>query len=165
MASSVFLIDTVAPSTQPVYSPFDYSSNFLLARFTPLAANDSSRRCIGAPGSQMEIRVPKTPGPKKNPLHGRRDGKTFDPTTDTEALDKQAVRVWKTMLDGRWRSLDAIAAITRDHVPSISARIRDFRKHRFGGHEVKLRRQQGSRMYEYQLIPYEKPDAGPKRAP
>lgn len=55
-------------------------------------------------------------------------GVTYDPETDGERLGAQMIRVLDCMLDGRWRTLREIAAITDDPEASISARLRDVRK-------------------------------------
>lgn len=94
-------------------------------------------------------------------LEGHRDGKTFDPALDTVRLNKQMLRVYHAMRDGHWRSLDMIEEIVnrfveggRNYAPqaSISARLRDFRKPRFGGHEIERRRTSIAGLYEYRLI-------------
>ncbi len=86
------------------------------------------------------------------PLEGTRDGDTFDPVVDTVPLNNQMVRVWCVMHDGLWRSLPVIADGTGDPEASISARLRDFRKPQFGGHQVLRRRQKGWRLNEYRLV-------------
>lgn len=83
-------------------------------------------------------------------LYGIRDGKTFEPALDLDRLNKQMVRVWSIMQDGQWYTLADIAYGTRDPEASISARIRDFRKQRFGGHVINRRREGGT--FEYQLV-------------
>lgn len=85
-------------------------------------------------------------------LDGYRDGATFDPDIDTERLNKQMRRVWDAMRDGRWRTLAEIAECTGDPEASISARLRDFRKPRFGQMAVNRRRRSDAGLYEYQLL-------------
>jgi hypothetical protein len=67
-------------------------------------------------------------------------GKTFDEKQDGARLKAQSVRVWRLMFDGQWRSLNDIAFMTDDPPPSVSARLRDDRKTRFGSHQVERRR-------------------------
>ena len=55
-------------------------------------------------------------------------GVTYDPAVDGDRLGAQMIRVLDCMLDGHWRSLRQIAAITDDPEASISARLRDVRK-------------------------------------
>lgn len=86
------------------------------------------------------------------PLEGSRDGATFDPAVDTVPLNKQMVRVWCVMQSGAWYSLPVIADYTGDGEASVSARLRDFRKAKFGGHLVQRRKQPGRRLHEYQLL-------------
>jgi|SRR5579871_2285125 len=79
------------------------------------------------------------------------DGQTYEPERDQARLGAQMERVFGVMKDGTWRSLDEIASITGDGVQAISARLRDFRKERFGSHTVNRRHIQ-SGLFEYQLI-------------
>lgn len=82
---------------------------------------------------------------------GPRDGDTFDPATDTVRLNDQMRRVADVMGDSQWRTLREIADITGDPEASVSARLRDFRKPRFGGLAVLRRRRDGQGLYEYRL--------------
>ena len=81
-----------------------------------------------------------------------RDGATFDPEHDLARLNAQHRRVYEVMADGAWHSLPYIAAMTGDPEASISARLRDFRKARFGGHTVNRRRAAGKGQWQYQLV-------------
>ena len=85
-------------------------------------------------------------------LEGYRDGATFDPFKDFERLNDQMLRVFRVMNDSQWRTLSAIARETGDPEASVSARLRDFRKPRFGSLRVN-RRRIGKGLYEYQLLP------------
>ena len=64
------------------------------------------------------------------------DGKTYDRPRDQIRLNAQTQRVFDLMKDGSWRTLDRIAMLTGDPEASVSARLRDLRKSRFGGHTV-----------------------------
>jgi hypothetical protein len=81
-------------------------------------------------------------------------GATYEADLDHDRLRAQLDRVWKVMKDGAWRTLFEIASLTGDPPQSISARLRDFRKARFGSHTVNRRRvgapERG--LFEYQLI-------------
>ncbi len=83
-------------------------------------------------------------------LDGPRDGVTFVPERDEVRLNRQARCVFMLMRDGHWRSLAQISMITGEPEASISARLRDFRKAKFGGHLVE-RRHVGSGLWEYRL--------------
>lgn len=63
-------------------------------------------------------------------------GRTYNESRDGERLRAQFNRVWKLMHDGTWRTLEGIARETGDPTTSVSARLRDFRKDKFGGHTV-----------------------------
>lgn len=88
-------------------------------------------------------------------LFGARDGITFEPARDTHPLNKQAQDVWDAMMGGDgWLSLRTLAQITKHPEASISARLRDFRKQRFGGHMVERKRHPWrARQYVYRLVP------------
>jgi hypothetical protein len=79
------------------------------------------------------------------------DGKTYDPAQDKTRLNRQLRNVFDCMKDGKWRTLSEIAAQTGEPEASISARLRDLRKPRFGEYGVpRQRRSQG--LFEYRLV-------------
>jgi hypothetical protein len=73
-------------------------------------------------------------------------GYTYDHDLDEQRLTGQLKAVYQVMRDGQWRTLKDIAAVThamtgkRFSEAAISARLRDFRKPKFGGHLVDRRR-------------------------
>jgi len=79
------------------------------------------------------------------------DGETYVPDRDGVRLNSQVRRVWEIMKDGRLRTLEDISELTGDPISSISSRLRDFRKDRFGGHEVN-RQWLGDGLWGYQLV-------------
>lgn len=79
------------------------------------------------------------------------DGVTYDPQLDYLRLNKQSREVFCVMEDGKWRSLSDIAALTGHPEASISARLRDFRKSKFGGHEVQRHRDDFG-LFHYRLV-------------
>ena len=83
-------------------------------------------------------------------VKGARDGATFDFAEDCTRLDNQAEQIYGLMNDGVWRSLNGIAIITGYPEASVSARLRDFRKPKFGGHTVNRKRITGG-LWIYQL--------------
>jgi len=81
------------------------------------------------------------------------DGATYERAHDKARLTGQCLRVFTAMSDGRWRTLAEIEAVTGDPQASISARLRDLRKPKFGEYTVN-RRARGPRengLFEYQL--------------
>lgn len=64
------------------------------------------------------------------------DGITYDHERDFERLSGQLGRVFTLMADGRWRSLEDISRHCGGTVASVSARLRDLRKPKFGGYRV-----------------------------
>ena len=79
------------------------------------------------------------------------DGETFAPERDGVRLTRQSKDVWRPMQDGAWRTLGEISAGTGHPEASVSARLRDFRKRRFGSHTVE-RKYLGSGLYAYRLV-------------
>lgn len=82
---------------------------------------------------------------------GKRGGWTFSQQRDGQRLNRQAYVVWMLMRDGRWRTLAEIAALTGEPEASVSARLRDLRKDRFGGHIVDRRYLQNG-LWEYRVL-------------
>jgi hypothetical protein len=80
------------------------------------------------------------------------DGETYDPDRDRIRLTRQWWDVWLLMRDGHWRTLRLISDLTRHPEASVSARLRDFRKGRFGAHTVE-RRYLVDGLWEYRLVP------------
>ena len=80
-----------------------------------------------------------------------RDGATYDHDRDGLRLHKQHNRVLALMRDGCWRTLAQIAAGTNDPEASVSARLRDLRKPRFGSYNVE-RRYAGEGLWEYRIV-------------
>lgn len=79
------------------------------------------------------------------------DGATFDASRDGSRLGEQMHAVFAAMKDGQYRTLSDIARMTGAPEASVSARLRDMRKPRFGGHTVNrqyLRRG----LFQYQLL-------------
>ena len=69
------------------------------------------------------------------------DGKTYDPDQDADRLGSQLERVARALSTGRWMSLaDIKDEIGVGSEAAISARIRDFRKPRFGGFDIERAR-------------------------
>jgi hypothetical protein len=82
------------------------------------------------------------------------DGSTYDHCRDSARLGHELGRVWSVMLDGRWRRLTAIAIAAQSPEASVSARLRDLRKERFGSHTVE-RRYVAAGLWEYRVLPKE----------
>jgi len=83
------------------------------------------------------------------------DGATYEPEHDSVRLGRQAAAVFELMKDGHWRTLrEIIDAIGFGSEAGVSARLRDFRKARFGGYVVNRQRrgEESLGVFEYQLI-------------
>ena len=79
------------------------------------------------------------------------NGETYERERDHDRLANQLRAVRDVMLDGVWRSLMNISFQTGAPEASVSARLRDLRKVRFGGYIVE-RRYAGDGLWEYRLI-------------
>ena len=79
-----------------------------------------------------------------------RDGITFEYERDARRLAGQHARVLALMRDGVYRTLSEIAEHTGDPEASVSARLRDLRKPKFGSYTVE-RRYVRRGLHEYRL--------------
>jgi hypothetical protein len=79
-----------------------------------------------------------------------RDGATYRHERYGKRLHRQHNRVLAFMRDGQWHSLSAIAEATGDPEASVSARLRDLRKPRFGSYQVE-RRYVERGLFEYRV--------------
>lgn len=80
------------------------------------------------------------------------DGRTMDEDPDApRRLSGQMLRVVQAMADGRWRTLAELTAIVKPATEaSVSARLRDLRKPKFGAHQVDRRLVEPG-LYEYRV--------------
>ncbi len=83
------------------------------------------------------------------------DGETYSPAYDLTRLTTQIGRVYDALRSGRWMTLSELREETGAPEASISARIRDLRKKRFGGLQVPRRRRGDPKrgVWEYRLEP------------
>ena len=81
-------------------------------------------------------------------------GRTYSPEHDEQRLTTLYDRVFRLMSDGHWRTYAEIKAVTGGSEGGIAARLRDFRKPKFGGHVVNSRRRGDPKdgIWEYQLV-------------
>ena len=83
------------------------------------------------------------------------DGKTYERREDLVRLNRLLWAVYEVMQSGRWLTLEELSS--RVGVPhtqtSLSARLRDFRKAKFGGNQVESRRRGDAHrgVFEYRL--------------
>ena len=78
------------------------------------------------------------------------DGVTYDPANDEKRLEKLLGRVWAFMGDRCWHTLAEIRAACGGSEASVSARLRDLRKERFGAYTIE-RRRQGKGLWVYRM--------------
>jgi len=79
------------------------------------------------------------------------DGETYLKERDGERMASQLERVRALMSDGHWRDLETIRIRCGGTTASVSARIRDLRKTRFGACNVE-RRHVAEGWWEYRLV-------------
>lgn len=80
-------------------------------------------------------------------------GTTYCRAIDGGRLIRQLWKVKRLMLDGRWRTLPEISEAVGAPPASVSARLRDLRKEKFGGYVVERRRRYpDSGLFEYRVV-------------
>lgn len=122
------------------------------AAFRPKPSTDDqlAGTMFDAEPAPVAIKVPAAPD---------FDGAAFEHGKDQDRLKRQLDRVVRVMRDGHWRTYAEIAEATRDPETgetdpeaSISARLRDLRKEKFGGYTVE-RRRRSKGLFEYRVRP------------
>lgn len=78
------------------------------------------------------------------------DGKTYEEEHDRKRLEGQLERVRKVMLDRRWHTIPELAKLVGGSEAGVSARLRDLRKPKFGGHEIERERVAGG-LFRYRM--------------
>jgi hypothetical protein len=84
-------------------------------------------------------------------------GATYDRERDGERLSGQLRRVFDLMRDGEWRRLHEIEEAVGGSATSVSARLRDLRKSKFGGFTVETRAPKDGGSWWYRLVLEEGP--------
>ncbi len=82
------------------------------------------------------------------------DGDTYVRRLDRSRLQSQlnSLKLYLSQ-DGGWHTLEALSGNLGHSIQSISARLRDLRKPKFGGYEIARRRVPGHRgLWEYSLV-------------
>ena len=88
------------------------------------------------------------------------DGATYEPEHDEVRLSGALMAVYDVLQDGKWWTLDQIRESIRFHhgkvysEAGVSARLRDLRKAKFGGHTIEHRRIEPAvrGLWEYRLM-------------
>jgi hypothetical protein len=80
------------------------------------------------------------------------DGETFDQDRDGPRLNRQCQTVFDLMQDRQWRTLREISRACNEPEASVSARLRDLRKTRFGSYDVQ-RQHVAAGVWEYRVMP------------
>jgi len=79
------------------------------------------------------------------------DGPDYVPERDCKRLTNQLNRVKNAMLSGEWKTLSQLEEEIGAPQSSISARLRDLRKPRFGAYNVE-RRYEHNGLYSYRIL-------------
>tara|TARA_R110000822_G_scaffold29182_1_gene86187 strand:- start:714 stop:1019 length:306 start_codon:yes stop_codon:yes gene_type:complete len=79
------------------------------------------------------------------------DGVAYQHERDFERLKNQAERILDFISDGEWTTLREISAATGAPEGSVSSKLRDLRKAKYGGHTVDIR-YAGNGVYQYRFI-------------
>ncbi len=79
------------------------------------------------------------------------DGATYDRQKDQERLSSLLSLVHGVLADGRWHTLEDISGRVGAGEASVSARVRDLRKFRFGSHVIESRRARAG-LWVYRLV-------------
>lgn len=78
------------------------------------------------------------------------DGATIVRKRDNQRLQIQLAKVRRAMWDGQWRTLSELAEAVDAPQASVSARIRDLRKPKYGAYNIE-RRYVSRGLYEYRI--------------
>jgi len=79
------------------------------------------------------------------------DGETYEPKRDRVRLTGQLARVFYAMRGAEWTTLRDLADLAQGSEAGVSARLRDLRKQRFGGHTIERRRVTDG-LWEYRML-------------
>jgi len=78
------------------------------------------------------------------------DGAAYDALRDGDRLRSQLATVRRAMSDNEWHTLLYLTTFTGAPEASVSARLRDLRKEKFGGHVIE-RRHVYQGLWEYRM--------------
>ena len=93
-----------------------------------------------------DCRAVRLPPPDVNPVAPA----GIEMNGDVVRLNKQQARVWAILKDEQWHTLYELAEWCGVPPQSVSARIRDLRKDKYGGHTVE-RESLGRGLFRYRL--------------
>jgi len=102
--------------------------------------------CDGRQG-HIEARIVETPPRPPDDF----DGETYVRPRDHDRLFAQLAKVQSAMADHSWHTLPELELVTGAPQASISARLRDLRKPKFGGYLVE-RQYVAAGLWEYRLV-------------
>ena len=85
------------------------------------------------------------------------DGSTYEADRDHSRLTTQMQRVAQAVSDGAWHTLSELAQKSHGSEAAVSARLRDLRKPKFGGHTVE-REYVGNGLWMYRVLAKDQPE-------
>jgi DNA-binding Lrp family transcriptional regulator len=83
-------------------------------------------------------------------------GDTFNERLDGDRLRRQLAAVRAAMFDNQWRTLKQLSKEVGAPEASVSARLRDLRKKKFGGHVVERQRVPNAKGLHIYRVPRQK---------
>lgn len=109
----------------------------------------AQRDLFGAPATLPAPEPTRVATPETSSFNGS----TIDPVLDEVRLSEQLRAVVAIMRDGQWRTLAEIAELVNAPEASVSARLRDLRKPRFGAWTVeRMRVADGNGLHQYRVV-------------
>ena len=78
------------------------------------------------------------------------DGETYEEEEDQVRLTGQLLRTWSALQGGEWFTLRELSDEVVGSEASVSARLRDLRKKKFGSHVIDRERVEGG-LFRYRL--------------
>lgn len=112
-----------------------------------LGKRDSRRRGRRPPGTYERL-LNGIPDPEDMEF----GGSTYDPELDQYRLGTQLQDVWAYIQDEEWHDPEEMEKALGHRWASISARLRDFRKSKFGGHDIERERIADGGSWRYRLV-------------
>ena len=79
------------------------------------------------------------------------DGGTYRASRDHERLKGQLFHVYRVLSDGQWWTLARLSEAAAGSEAAVSARLRDLRKPKYGGHTIERRHVSGG-LFEYRMV-------------
>jgi hypothetical protein len=96
----------------------------------------SSTTTVATQPSLLDHMAPLTTVYERHAAEPGFGGDTYDPDRDGSRLQRQLAAITAAMRDGAWHTLAELHQTCGAPEASVSARIRDLRKAKFGSHQI-----------------------------